>query len=196
MASPFLSHIEKEAIAELPLRAFEGRIVMIDRLHQLASIEPELRKARVLGFDTETKPSFKKGAHNQHTVALLQLATESTAYLFRLHQVGLPPLIREVLSNPEVIKVGVALSNDFTPLQKLGKFEPSGFIDLQSFSNQFGIEDSGLKKLAAIVLQIRISKNQQLSNWEDAHLSEAQQLYAATDAWVCLAIYQKLLATR
>ncbi len=192
----FISHIEKEQISTLPLRAFSGEIKLIDRFEQVKYIAKELSKARFLGFDTETRPSFKKGAHNQHSVALLQLSTEETAYLIRLNKIGLPPAIRDVLANPEIPKIGVAIHDDIIQLRRLTNFEPGGFIDLQKFTNQFGIEDSGLKKLAAIVLQIRISKNQQLTNWEDDELSESQQLYAATDAWVCAAIYKKLLESR
>jgi ribonuclease D len=144
-----------------------------------------------LGFDTESKPSFKKG--NTNHVSLLQLATSSNAYLFRLNKTGLPETLIKVLSNPKILKVGIAIRDDIRHLMALHQFKPDGFLELQAFVKQFGIENSGLSKLTGIILNFRISKSQQLSNWENEVLTQAQQLYAATDAWAAYEIYETLI---
>jgi ribonuclease D len=144
----------------------------------------------LLGFDTETKPTFKKGRKNK--VSLIQLSTGTLACLFRINKLGLPDELIDLLSDPGVIKAGVAVHDDIRFLKGVKKFEPSGFIDLQTFVKDYGIQSSGLKKLAAIVLGFRISKRQQVTDWEANQLTEAQEIYAATDAWVCHQIYKKL----
>ncbi len=149
-----------------------------------------LRRQTLLGFDTETKPCFTPRSKNN--VALLQLSTEYKAFLIRTCKIGLPKPIAEILANPNITKMGVAIKDDIRGLQKWQKFTPQGFIELSDYSNKFGIEAAGLKKLCGIVLGFRISKSQQLSNWEENILKPNQQLYAATDAWVGLMIYNKL----
>jgi ribonuclease D len=144
----------------------------------------------ILGFDTETKPTFKKGVSNE--VSLLQLCTSEKAFLVRLNKIGLPVQIMNILSDPAVIKAGVAIHDDIAGLQRLGKFDPDGFIDLQDYVKDFGIIDNGLKKLSANILGFQISKRQQTSNWEQDELTRAQIEYAATDAWVCHQIYTVL----
>jgi ribonuclease D len=142
----------------------------------------------VIGFDTETKPSFKKGVTNK--VALLQLSTRNTAYLFRINQIGLPREIVAILADKDILKPGVAIRDDIKGLQELVNFKPSGFVELQDEAKDMGIQNFSLKKLTAIACGFRISKGQQLSNWEAAELTEAQQLYAATDAWAALVIFE------
>ncbi len=186
----FHTNISREQIYKLPLRLFEGTIHLIDSEDKFNNIIEVLENEPVLGFDTETKPTFKKGKTNK--VALLQLATDTDAYLFRLNKFGLPERLTRLMANDNVIKTGVAIKDDLRTLRKLNNFEPEGFIELQHYVKDFGIEDNGLKKLVANILKFRISKGQQTSNWELDVLSPQQLEYAATDAWVCYEIYKKL----
>jgi ribonuclease D len=166
--------------------------VLVEDIETFNSVLPRLKGMKLLGFDTETRPMFvKKGKRNQ--VSLIQLATNNLAVLIRINKIGVPDDLVNLLSDPTVIKAGVALRDDLRFLSSVRKFTPAGFVDLQSFVKQFGIESSGLKKLTAIVLGFRISKGQQTTNWEAESLTEAQQVYAATDAWVCYEIYSKLI---
>lgn len=182
--------IDKEELAELPLIQFEGRITLVESKEEyLASLE-YLAKQDILGFDTETKPAFKKGVVNE--VALLQLATAERAFLFRLNKLGLPGGLKGILENPEILKIGVAIRDDIKGLQKLSNFKPGGFVDLQERVKEYGIQDFSLKKLSAIVLGYRISKAQRITNWEAPDLTDAQQIYAATDAWISHRIFESL----
>lgn len=185
--------ITKEEIYELPLKAFEGEIIVIDHASDIREVLPEIRQQKILGFDTETKPCFKKGNSNTNAVALLQLASAEKAWLFRLNSVGFPPALSEIMADENILKIGVAIHDDIKLLKSLNPFNEGGFIDLQNYVKEFGIKSMGLKKLTAIVLNFRISKSQQLSNWENPMLTTGQLRYAATDAWTCLEIYKKLL---
>jgi len=189
----FQKSITKEEINDLPLEAFEGEIVIIDSNEGLEEAVDYLKQFPVLGFDTETKPSFTKGSVNP--VALLQLSSFEKSFLFRLNRIGLPFPIIDLLSDPEIIKVGAAIKDDIRGLQDINDFDGNSFLELQQYVSSFGIENFSLKKLAAIVLKIRISKRQQVSNWEAAELSAGQLRYAATDAWVSLEIYNALKAS-
>ena len=187
----YFQHIDKDYMDSLPVRAFDGEILLIDTAEKLNSVKPDLLKHKFLGFDTETRPSFKKGRFN--SVALLQLASQDKAYLLRLNRLGLPGFIADLLGDPQIIKVGVAIKDDLRLLNRIRSFDPQGFIELQEFVKNYDILDNGLKRLAANVLGIRISKKNQTSNWERSELTEDQMVYAATDAWVCLKIYNALL---
>ena len=189
----FQKSITKEEINALSLEAFEGEIVVIDSDEGLQEAVDYLKQFPVLGFDTETKPSFTKGSVNP--VALLQLSSSEKSFLFRLNRIGLPAPIIELLSNSEIIKVGAAIKDDVRGLQDITDFNGNSFLELQQYVISFGIENFSLKKLAAIVLNIRISKRQQVSNWEATELSVGQLRYAATDAWVSLEIYEGLKAS-
>jgi len=183
-------NIDKEELAVLPLIQFEGQIMLVESKEDyLISIE-YLARQTMLGFDTETRPAFKKGV--VYEVALLQLATKDRAFLFRLNKIGLPNGLINILENPNIEKIGVAIRDDIKGLQKLNNFKPGGFVELQERVKEYGILDFSLKKLSAIVLGYRISKAQQVTNWEALELSEAQQIYAATDAWVSHRIYESL----
>lgn len=187
----FKSSISKDEINTLPLNHFKGRIHLIENISQLASIGNNLKSHSILGFDTETRPTFRKGRLNK--VALLQLATSDEAFLIRINKTGLTDLLLSVFQDENITKVGLAIKDDLNSLQRYDRFEPEGFIDLQQFVKQYSIEDNGLKKLTANILGFRISKRQQTSNWEKEVLDDDQLTYAATDAWVCLEIYKKLL---
>jgi ribonuclease D len=190
MNNTYRENITIEEIKELELKWFEGDICLVDNLDKFHTVLPRLKNSRLLGFDTESKPSFKKGRKNK--VSLIQLADDQTACLFRINKIGIPDELARILSNPGTIKCGVAIHDDIKLLSGIRKFNPSGFVDLQPFVKDYGIDSSGLKKLAAIVLGFRISKRQQVTDWESDKLSEAQLIYAATDAWVCYQIYRKL----
>jgi len=184
-------NISLQDINRLPVIRFEGNIVVIDTIPLFKRAIDDIKtKGGSWGFDTETRPSFKKG-HTNH-VSLIQLASNDICYLFRINHLGLPVELTEILSHPEILKIGLSLHDDMRGLHKMVPFQPKGFIELQEYVEQFGIQEKGLKKICALVLNARISKNQQISNWDAAALSEAQQIYAATDAWICLKIYEKL----
>lgn len=187
---PEIKQIEKNEISNYPLRAFEGEIEVIVDQNQVDQAVSYLKTFNVLGFDTETRPSFKKGRKNE--VALLQLSTQTKAFLFRLNTIGLPKQLKSILEDSDIVKVGAAIHDDLKDLKKLLAFKDAGFIDLQSYVKQFDIESFGVKKMSALVLGFRISKSQQVSNWENNELTESQIKYAATDAWVCLEIFNKL----
>lgn len=190
MTIQFNEGVTDDDLKKLPLLQFGGRVVLIDDMRKFHHVIGELRRSEILGFDTETKPSFKKGRRNK--VSLLQLADDNTAWLFRLNMTGLPPELAEVLADKNIAKVGVAIHDDIRALKHLAPFEQGGFTDLQSVVSVHGIRQLGLKRLSAIILGYSISKSQQVSNWEATELTPAQQLYAATDAWVCRKIFLAL----
>jgi ribonuclease D len=186
----FQESITKEELDVLPSKSFEGKITVVDSYELVLEAAACLQQSGILGFDTETKPSFKRGQVNK--VALLQLSTGEQAFLFQLHKTGLRPEIKALLANPEITKVGVAIRDDIKALQRLSYFKPAGFVELQEEVKGFGIQDFSLKKIAGIVLGVRISKSQRLTNWEASVLTEGQQAYAATDAWIAHEIFQSL----
>jgi ribonuclease D len=186
----YQENISVEELSGCELSWFKGEIVLVEEIGTFYEVFPRLLGEELLGFDTETKPTFKKGKKN--TVSLIQLSTGTLACLFRINKLGFPDELISLLSDPGVIKAGVAVHDDIRFLKGVKKFEPNGFVDLQTFVKDFGVQSSGLKKLAAIILGFRISKRQQVTDWEAAQLTEAQQIYAATDAWVCHQIYKKL----
>lgn len=183
--------ISKEAIEELPLGQFSGVITLIERASDIPVIVNQLQKERYLGFDTETRPSFKKG--ESHKIALLQISTEQEAFLFRLNKTGMHPAIVQLFENKSVLKIGVGIRDDLRGLNKLLRFKPRGFVELQDMVKAFDIDVFSLKGLAALVLNVRVSKRQRLSNWEADELTPAQIDYAATDAWIGLRIFKELM---
>lgn len=182
--------IEKQIVNQMTRVYFPGHIHIIDAISQVKSAVTALRTASAIGFDTETRPSFKRGA--QHTVALLQLSTIDDAFLFRLNKTGIPAPLKALLEEKDIIKVGLSTSDDFHQLAGVCDIHPAGFVELQQLVKQFSISDMSLQKIYAILFKQKISKGQQLTNWEAPHLTEAQQQYAAIDAWACLKIYQFL----
>ncbi len=183
--------ITKDEIAELPVETFEGEIIIVDRTEDVESAVNNLLKYSKLGFDTETKPAFKKGQVNK--VALIQLSTTDTCYLFRLNKIGYPYELDRIFCNPDIKKIGLSLRDDFAAMNKLSDMKPENFIDLQPFVDEYGIDDNGLQKIYAIIFKNKITKRQRTSNWEADQLSEAQKSYAAIDAWACLRIYNHLI---
>ena len=183
--------IDKTVIPQLPRYAFEGRIVVVQSEDEANRAVRVLRAAPMIGMDTETRPAFKRG--EMHKVALLQMATEDICFLFRLNQIGLPEALVELLSDKDVLKLGLSLHDDFMMLcRRNSQVKPAGYIDLQDYVKGMGIEDLSLQKLYANVFGKRISKSARLSNWEADVLTDAQKVYAATDAVTCIQLYKEL----
>lgn len=182
--------INKESINEMPKVLFGGQIHVVQTPQEAERAVAYLKTCPIVGIDSETRPSFTKG--RVHKVALLQIASEEHCFLFRLNLTGLTLPLILLLENPNVLKVGLSLKDDFMMLRKRAPFEPRGYIELQEYVRMFGIEDKSLQKIYGILFGQKISKSQRLSNWEAAELTQPQQLYAATDAWACLNIYNKL----
>lgn len=189
----FTDKISNEETAALPAIEFKGEIRIIEHERDIVPACKFLMKQAVVGFDTETRPSFRPGV--TFRVSLLQLSTPTVCYLFRLNKIPLAKPILQLLEDRRVLKIGADVAGDLRSLRQIRHFRDGGFVDLQSIAPEWGIEDKSLRKLSAIVLRQRVSKAQRLSNWEAATLTDKQKLYAATDAWVCTAIYDKLLHT-
>lgn len=191
MSKTIYSKYEKAQISTLPLAEFKGRIIVVLTPGETQKAVRYLLSQKLLGLDTETRPSFRKG--QQHKVSLLQVATEDMCFLFRLNHTGLTPAIVELLEDTKVTKVGLSWHDDLNSLRKLGTFKTGDFIDIQAHVRDVGIEDMSLQKLYANLFGQKINKRQQLSNWEADILSDRQKLYAATDAWACIQLYKELL---
>ena len=183
--------ISNEVLNELPLQYFDGEIVLIEDEVGIVKMMEEINGESIVGFDTETRPSFKKGVTN--SIALFQLTTHKATYLIRLNKTGVTSELKLLLENESVLKVGVGIRDDLRGLQKLTSLKPKGFVELQTMATEKGLKDFSLKKLAGILLKFRVSKRQRLSNWEAPTLTNAQMIYAATDSWVALEIYKKLV---
>ncbi len=182
---------DKENIKNLPVEQFEGQIYILQTEKEAAKAIDYLMQKSLLGFDTETRPSFHKGKLNK--VALLQVATLDQCFLFRLNRMeGIPTPIRTLLEDNRITKVGLGLKDDMQNLQRREQFTPGTFIDIQNEITKVGIKDKGLQKIYANLFGKKITKRQQLSNWEADILTPAQQRYAATDAWACVKIYQEV----
>lgn len=189
----FTDKISNEETAALPAIEFKGEIRIIEHERDIVPACKFLMKQALLGFDTETRPSFRPGV--TYRVSLLQLSTPQLCFLFRLNKIPLAKPILQVLEAKSILKIGADVAGDLRSLRQIRHFRDGGFVDLQSIAPEWGIEDKSLRKLSAIVLNQRVSKAQRLSNWEAATLTDKQKLYAATDAWVCTAIYERLLHT-
>ena len=190
LPNTFAQHIDKAAIQTLPVTFFEGEVIVVDKPEMVADAAAYLRQHTVLGVDTEARPSFKRGVH--YPTALVQIATLERCYLFRLTHVGLPVEIADIFANPDICKVGLAFKDDITGLRRRRDFKPANCVDLQSMVCKYGIMELGLQKIFAIIFGKKISKSQQLTNWENSHLTPEQARYASTDAWATLSIYLAL----
>ncbi len=185
-----LQTIDKQTLAALPCEQFSGRIELVQTPEAAVKAMRFLMDQPMVGFDTETRPNFRKT--DNHKVSLLQLSTPSICFLIRLNRVGIMPEIKEFLETPNVIKVGLSTKDDFHQLNQLEAIQPKGFVELQSIVKDYGIGEASLTKVYALLFGKRISKGQRLSNWEAVELTGAQQHYAALDAYACLKIYQHL----
>jgi ribonuclease D len=194
MNNPFIPHIDKNIIQTLPLSNFEGEVIIIDSPDKVQEAVDYLSKSTILGVDTEARPSFKRGVH--YPTALVQVATLERCYLFRLTHVGMPQALAALFANPNICKVGLAFKDDLAGLRRRRDFKPANCVDLQSIVCKYGIMELGLQKIFAIIFGKKISKSQQLTNWENSHLTPEQARYASTDAWATLSIYLELQKTK
>lgn len=190
MKKTLYNKFDKKLISTLPRASFAGRIVVVLSASEAERAVNYLLRQPILGFDTETRPSFRRG--QQFKVALLQVSTYDICFLFRLNHTGLTPAIVRLLEDKSVTKIGLSWHDDVNSLRHLGKFTTGSFIDIQQHMNEIGIEDMSLQKLFANLFGQKISKAEQLSNWERDVLTEKQKLYAATDAWACIVLYEEL----
>lgn len=194
MYKTIYNKFDKKLISGLPVAQFEGRIIVILTAGEAERAVNFLLSKPLLGLDTETRPSFQRG--RQHQVALLQVAAEDICFLFRLNHIGMSPAIIRLLEDTTVTKVGLSWHDDLNSLHRLGKFNNGEFIEIQTYIHNLGIEDTSLQKIFANLFGRKISKRQQLSNWEADILSDKQKLYAATDAWACIEIYKEIIRLR
>ena len=179
--------LDKETINQFPLIRFQGSIKVAENSKAFHRYAAKLRKQRVLGFDIECKPNFRRGPNNPP--AQLQLATSDQAFLFRLYPVMKLGPLAEILENPDIIKTGVAVKDDLQNLNKIEEVKPAGFEDLAQLAQSLKIEQTGLRNLTAIFFRHRLSKSAQLSNWQKRPLTSSQINYAATDAWISRELY-------
>ncbi len=185
-----LSTISNEQTAALPALTFGGKIVVVDREEQVEAACRDIASYSIVGFDTETRPSFKAGV--TYKVSLLQLSTPTCCYLFRLHKFPFLDPIRNILESHDILKIGADVAGDIRSINQLFQINADGFYDLQSYIWEWGVGEKSLRKMSALILGYRISKAQRLSNWEASSLTQQQQVYAATDAWACVEIYNRL----
>lgn len=193
MPRRFANRITKEEVNALPVVGFEGEVVVIDRPEQVAEAVSYLKSQKVIGVDTEARPSFTRGVH--YPTALVQIASRERCYLFRLTHVGMPEELCGIFADSNICKVGLAFRDDLNGLRRRRQFVPRNCVDLQSLVGRWGIQDLGLQKIFAICFGKKISKAQQLTNWENSHLTPEQARYASTDAWATLEIYLLLQNT-
>ena len=187
----FQSKIDNDQLQSLPKLNFESKITVIDTYEMQKIVWDTLSQCSVIGFDTESRVSFKKGVQND--ISLLQLSGGGEAFLIRINKTPLSKYVLKLLQSKKIIKIGLAIKDDINQLKTKSTFTAQSFVDLQKIVGQYGIEELGLKKITAIVMGKNLSKAQRLSNWSAVKLTEAQIKYAATDAWVCEMIYNKLI---
>ena len=182
------SDIAKADIAQMPSELFSGRIIVIHSVNDVEKAVNYLKSFPIVGIDTETRPSFAKG--KSYEVSLLQLSTEDTCFLFRLNYIGMPKVLVDLLQDGRQLKVGLSLRDDIMNLKRKHEFAPNGFLDLQQYVKEMGIEAQSLQKIYALLFGKKISKSQRLTNWEADVLTDRQKGYAAPDAWACVRIYK------
>jgi ribonuclease D len=188
----YIQHISKDLLQWMPVAAFEGEVIVVDKEEQVAEAVAYLRTQSVIGVDTEARPSFQRGIH--YPTALVQIASHERCYLFRLTHIGMPQALADLFADPAIRKVGLAFRDDINGLRRRRDFTPANCVDIQSMVARYGILNLGLQKIFAICFGKKISKAQQLTNWENTHLTPEQARYASTDAWATLLIYEDLIA--
>lgn len=190
MEKTIYNKFDKKAIGQLPQVLFPGKIVVVLSESEAEKAVDYLLSCDVIGLDTETRPSFRKGQN--HKVSLLQVSTHDICFLFRLNFIGLPPAVIRLLSDTTVTKIGLSWHDDLCMLQRRTPFTPGQFVDIQNLIGQLGIEDLSLQKLYANLFGQKISKRQRLTNWDADVLTDKQKAYAATDAWACINLYEEI----
>lgn len=187
----FNPKITKDEVNLMDLAEFDGKIIIVDESSQVTTAVDFLKRQQLVGVDTETRPAFKRGVH--YKVSLMQISTEDICFLFRLNKIGFPQELLDFLSDTNIKKIGLSLHDDFKSLNKRHKINPGNFIDIQTIAKEYGILELGLQKIYAVIFGKKISKAQRLTNWESDFLTQQQKIYAATDAWACLKIYNQLM---
>lgn len=187
-----LAKFDKRDITALPRALFEGRIIVIQTEGEAKRAVDYLITFPCIGIDTETRPTFRRGTNGMNPVSMLQVSTNDTCFLFRLNLMGLPPCLIELLTDKRTMKVGLSLHDDWHQLCRRTPFRPQNYIELQEYVKKLGIEDMSLQKIYANIFHQKISKGQQLTNWDADILTDNQKLYAATDAWACLKLYTEI----
>lgn len=190
MTSNLTLSISKEELSQLPTMIYPAEVTVVDDVSTARMAMRALNRETIVGFDTETRPSFRKG--QRFNVALMQISTLDRCFLFRLNKIGIDEELRKFLENPQITKIGLSIHDDFNAIHRNNDISCQGFIDLQQYVKPFGIADISLQKIYAIIFGERISKSQRLTNWEAPELTPGQQAYAALDAWACLRIYNAL----
>jgi ribonuclease D len=189
-SNPSWERMQKDEINERPIRKYEGKVHLVRSEPELSEAVRLLEKESLLGFDTETRPAYRKG--ESYPPALLQLAGANEVFIFQLKFTGLPRPLIGILSNPDIVKAGVSLNYDIAELRNVAQFEPAGFVDIGNLAKKHGIQNHGLRGLAAVLLGFRISKSAKTSNWASNDLTPSQIIYAATDAWVGRELYLEI----
>lgn len=184
--------ISREALAELPMRRYEGPVCVVSTRSELSAALADIHQEPVTGFDTETRPAFRKGEH--YPPSLVQVATARAVYLFQLRRVDVIPGLAEYLSEPGVVKAGVAVARDLQDLKAVFAFAEKNVLDLGVVARRRGLEQTGVRNLAGILLGWRVAKGSRTSNWAASVLTPAQISYAATDAWICRELYLRMQA--
>ncbi|MBQ5982657.1 MAG: 3'-5' exonuclease domain-containing protein 2 [Prevotella sp.] len=192
MKKVIYNKFDKRLFSTFSVERFPGRIVVIQTTEEAEEAVDFLLSQSILGVDTETKPSFKKGVAS-HLVALLQVSTHDICFLFRLNKIGITPAIKRFLEDRQVKKVGLSWHDDLLSLKKREMFTPGFFVDLQDVISDIGVEDKSLQKLYANIFHKKINKRQQLTNWEKSELDDKQKMYAALDAWACIQLYEEIM---
>ena len=190
MKKVIYNKFDKARIQQLPRALFEGRIEVVLSESEAAKAVDYLLKQPIIGIDTETRPSFRKGV--KHYVSLLQVSSRDICFLFFFNHTGMCESIIRLLEDTTIPQIGLSLHDDIRQLHEVAKFQPGYFIELQDKVKDFGVEDLSLQKLFANFFGERISKGQRLTNWEADILSESQKRYAATDAWACILLYEEM----
>lgn len=190
MGDMYRKTIGVDEMGGFPAFVYDGEVVVVEEMAKVEEAVRYLEAYACLGFDTETRPAFRKGEY--HAVSLLQLAVHERVYLFRLNKCGFPASLKRLLASDKILKIGVGIRDDIKALQRLSGFVPAAFLDLQTFVEAYGIEEKSFSKLMAIIFQVKISKRQRTSNWELPQLTEQQIRYASTDAWGALKMYCEL----
>lgn len=191
MKKQIYNNFDKNKISSLPRAVFEGKIIVVISATEATKAIDYLLSQPILGIDTETRPSFKRGVN--HKVSLLQVSSNDICFLFRINHIGMTPDLIRLLEDKKVKKIGISLHDDMMMLRKLVDFIPGNFIDLQNCAVKLGIKDLSLQKLYANLFGKKISKGQRLTNWEADILTDNQKLYAATDAWACIKLYEEII---
>ena len=187
----FKKYVSKDEIKNYTVEKFNGKISIIDKKKDLLDAYLFLKKQKIIGFDTESRPTFKKGVSSD--VSLIQFSTKDEVFLFRINIIGFDDMLIDLINDKKIKKIGIAIFDDIKSLQKIKEFESNSVIDLNKLALNLGFESIGAVKLSILILGFSISKSARLSNWEKKDLTTSQIEYAATDAWICNMIYKKLL---